>query len=326
MNVLKKDDDLASGEQSSQSVEPLEPEGCGSGRLLCTVYARWETLLPGYNLARTVIFLTRQSDGRELLLFSSVSSNLQTELQKYNNKLLTHKSPSQNTIKVEGSLEKPESVVHVETLETLEDHLLSTDPPGGNCSNILVEAERLQSIFEEYEVKHESKVLIISKLNSASPKIVCYVEPAKEPALVRKRSHHNPDEIIDGRPKWCEMKVSRPGGQEETLDFDRLNPHRSYVSEFEEEFDNTDWRYNKTLLKMVADLSCETTVTLGDSKINSTDEKKYLAEYLEWQKYKKEISQNSPKVRLKKMKADKTVKIRQNKIISKILRKDFLYS
>ena len=172
---------------------------------------------------------------------------------------------------------------------------------------------------------------------SITPHIICSVEktPYSENNApvehgdsqinVRKRSHHNPDEIIDGRPKWCAIKVAR-SGEEETLDFDRLNPHRSFVAEFEEEFDNTDWRYNNTVLKMMADLNCETIVTLGDRKLKPDDEKKYFQEYYEWQQFKKEVSQNPPRVRLRKMKADKTVKIRQTKIISKIPRKDFLYN
>ena len=325
---FKRNENLPAVEDSSEPVEPLD---IVSERYQCTRCGRWETLLPGFNLARTVTFLTRDTDGTEFLLFSSASSNLQIEMQKHY-KVLTFKSSSRNMIKVEGSIEKPESVYHVESLDAVEKYLFSRSPPSPDSANIVIEAERLQSIFKEYEDKYDFNVIIINKLNSATPKIVCYVELAKdstvdeEKCVARKRQHHNPDEIIDGRPKWCGITVSRPGGKEETLDFDRLNPHRSFVAEFEDEFDNTDWRYNNTLLKMVADLNCETTVTLGDSKINPADEKKYLDEYLVWQEYKREISQNSPKVRLKKMKADKTVKIRENKIISKILRKDFLYS
>ena len=73
-------------------------------------------------------------------------------------------------------------------------------------------------------------------------------------------------------------------------------------------------------------LSCESTVTLGDSRLKPEEERKYLAEYCQWQSRKRELSQFSPHVRLKKMKADKTVKIRQTRIVSKILRKNFLYS
>ena len=153
----------------------------------------------------------------------------------------------------------------------------------------------------------------------------------------RQRKHHNPDEIIDGRPKWCNIKVVRPARdveddegksrEEETLDFDRLNPHRSFVAEFESEFDNADWRYNQTLLKMVADLNCETTVTLGNTRLKPEDETKYLEEYLKWQKYKKEVLfKNTPQVRLKRLKAEKMAKVQHHKIISKILRKNSLYT
>ena len=190
--------------------------------------------------------------------------------------------------------------------------------------------------------------MIISKLDLQKPYIHCSVESIntktpesgleegrKEPGT-RMRPHHNPDEIIDGRPKWSSIKVVRPernvgddeetSAKEEILDFDRLNPHRSFVAEFESEFDNTDWRYNQTVLKMVADLGCETTVTLGNTRLKPDDDKKYLDEYLNWQKYKKEILfKNSPRVRLKRLKADKMPKVQHHKIISKILRKNSLY-
>ena len=45
------------------------------------------------------------------------------------------------------------------------------------------------------------------------------------------------------------------------FDFDRLNPHQTFV----QEFDNKDWAYYHTALKMMADLNSEMMVTLGDS-------------------------------------------------------------
>ena len=91
----------------------------------------------------------------------------------------------------------------------------------------------------------------------------------------RSRKNHNPDEIIDGKPKWSEMKFvrkrRRSNGEdiehEDSFDFDRLNPHRTFVQEFEDQLDNTDWVYNNTVLKMMSDLNSETLVTLGDARL-----------------------------------------------------------
>ena len=37
--------------------------------------------------------------------------------------------------------------------------------------------------------------------------------------------------------------------------FDTLNPHQTFVQEFEDRLDNKDWAYNHTILKMMADLN-----------------------------------------------------------------------
>ena len=317
---------------------------------VCTGSARWDTCLSDENLSSEVHFLSRESDGREFLFFSplSLSPSLKVELENNSNRLFIQTSSEESTISVVGSLAKPLSILIIETLTSLENHFFKSGVSG------VVDAEKLKSIFQEYEDKHQVKMMIISKLELKEPYIYCSVEPInintpesgkkegwKETEgnplkMRRRRQHHNPDEIIDGRPKWCTIKVVRPERnvgddeesfmKEETLDFDRLNPHRSFVAEFESEFDNSDWRYNHTLLKMVADLNCETTVTLGNIRLNPDDEKKYLDEYLQWQKYKKDIPfKNWPRVRLKKLKADKMVKVQHHKIIEKILRKNSLY-
>ena len=313
--------------------------GASAETFLCTEYARWETSLSENQLLSwAVTFLSRQSDGREFLLFCSVSSNLQRELQSNNNKLSLHLATEGDIITLGESLNRTHSVHHIENLSNVEEYFFQIGYKISDDQAVVVEAERLHFFFREYEIKQDCKIQIVSNFMSITPHILCSVKQTPDsennspvehgdPRInVWKRSHHNPDEIIDGRPKWCAIKVVR-SGQEETLDFDRLNPHRSFVAEFEEEFDNTDWRYNNTVLKMIADLNCETTVTLGDRKLKPDDEKKYLEEYYEWQQFKQEVMQNPPRVRLRKMKADKTVKIRQTKIIiSKIPRKDFLYN
>ena len=57
------------------------------------------------------------------------------------------------------------------------------------------------------------------------------------------RSHHKPDEIIDGKPKWSQVVLVRDkkGGKTEeslnkTLNIDRLNPTRLEMEELDENF------------------------------------------------------------------------------------------
>ena len=155
--------------------------------------------------------------------------------------------------------------------------------------------------------------------------------PAKEEseANLPSRKHQNPDEIIEGRPKWTEMRFVRKrrlDGEdvehEDCFDFDRLNPHRTFVQEFEDSLDNTDWAYNHTVLKMMADLNSETLVTLGDSRLKPDLEEKMLKEYEEWEKYKRDNKHNYPQVKLKRLKSDKLVKsYKITKIVTKSLRK-----
>ena len=106
---------------------------------------------------------------------------------------------------------------------------------------------------------------------------------------------------------------------EDCFDFDRLNPHRTFVQEFEDSLDNTDWAYNHTLLKMMADLNSETLVTLGDSRLKPNLNEKMLKE---WEKYKQENKHNYPQVKLKRLKLDKLVKsYKISKSVTKSLRK-----
>ena len=48
---------------------------------------------------------------------------------------------------------------------------------------------------------------------------------------------------------------------------DRLNTRQTFVQEFEDSLENTDWTYNHTVLKMAANLNSEALMTLGDSRL-----------------------------------------------------------
>jgi len=248
----------------------------------------------------------------------------------------------------------------IKNLSSLEQYFFLMGTIDHSESHLLVGSHLLTNLFEQFETKHNSKIMVVSKLERENPYVYCSVEPVEtwkridaieekkknkeeeedeeeentndtyKENLVRK--HHNPDEIIDGRPKWSEMKVIHHkkkdddiSNQEEHFDFDRLNPHRTFIPEFEDEFDNTDWVYNHTVLKMMADLTSETAVVLGNTRLDEDKDRKYMEEYREWQKYKRENKHTYPHVRLKRLKADKMVKIKQFKIIAKNLRKNSIY-
>ena len=101
------------------------------------------------------------------------------------------------------------------------------------------------------------------------------------------------------------------------FDFERLNPHQTFV----QEFDNKDWAYNHTVLKMMADLNSEMMVSLGDSRLKPDLEEKMLKEHAEWEKYKRENRHNYPQVKLKRLKSDKLVKrFKITKIVTKRIR------
>ena len=177
----------------------------------------------------------------------------------------------------------------------------------------MMEADQLQRLFSQFEVKHGSSVMVIPKLDLVPPFISCMVTSEdtrrRLQALARERvetEEHvetnsvvqidkqpcNPDEIIDGRPKWSKIRqlrkrklkktVSKDNSQEEgeeevVLDFDRLNPHRMFITELDESFENKGGEYQKVALKMMADLQVDTFVPIGDSRLGLEAEEKVRA-------------------------------------------------
>ena len=49
----------------------------------------------------------------------------------------------------------------------------------------------------------------------------------------KERRHHNPDDIIDGKPKWSNVVIVRDmlGSNNRMLNVDRLNPSRAEIEE-----------------------------------------------------------------------------------------------
>ena len=107
------------------------------------------------------------------------------------------------------------------------------------------------------------------------------------------RRHHPPDDIIDGKPKWAQIKIRRTvagpegGGTvtESVIDIDRLNPARNIVKEIEDDFTEGE-ETQKVLVNMMADLQTELVVTLGDTKVDSKLEEQLMAENKKWECYK----------------------------------------
>merc|ERR1712025_1406914 len=136
---------------------------------------------------------------------------------------------------------------------------------------------------------------------------------------------------MGGRAKWSKIKILRKTKirkeenerketiEEEILDFDRLNPHRSDVPEFDDNFDNTDERYQRLVLRMMADLQSETVVTLGNCRLDPEQDKKYTDELSKWEKYKTDNKiHSSDFITRKKSKVDERLKVKvKNKIITK---------
>jgi len=110
------------------------------------------------------------------------------------------------------------------------------------------------------------------------------------------RKHHPPDDILlDGKPKWAEIKLkvkeeSSVGHKkvfEREISIDRLNPTRKMLKEIDEGFKDDAEETQKVLVNMMADLQCELVVTLGGSRVDSKVEEKLLEEYKNWECYKK---------------------------------------
>ena len=336
--------------------------------------ALWETFVKEKKISSMVTFALDEKTNVEYFVFSALNSTLEKIKEKT---LISFESKSEDETSIEVEFtDTQEAALQIRTLSSLEQYflLMGSQQTMESGPHLIVESHTFQNIFEQFETKHKSRIIVVPKLEQENPYVFCSVEPsatwdrveaAVEKELAEgtesdikpnlKRKHHNPDEIIDGRPKWSKIKVLHGGGRngaddikEESLDFDRLNPHRSFVPEFEEQFENTDWVYNHTVLKMLADLNSETAVVLGNNRLDPGTfkncpyspysprypttsyftsnlpelDKKYMAEYEEWQKYKRENKHTYPQVRLKKLKADKLIKIKQFHIVAKNLRKN----
>ena len=340
-------------------------------KLIPKKQAVWQTNLKGVkSISYQLTMSEDKMKGKEYFVFSQTFSAPVIELETDTEivvRIIDDLSSCAAEINI-SNLNFSGSARLISNLSDLEQYFLHLGSAEEDRSlHLVVESEVLTKLFEQFEVKHGCRILLVTKLEQKEPSIYCSVEKTadwntislgvkdepsgeyyegegieliqreeedcqqiKEEAIGNiSRKHQNPDEIIDGRSKWTEMRFVRKRRldevdieHEDTFDFDRLNPHRTFVQEFEDSFDNTDWAYNNTVLKMMADLNSEALVTLGDSRLRPDLEEKMLKEYEEWEKFKRENKHNYPQVKLKRLKSDKLVKnYKITKIVTKNLRK-----
>ena len=105
----------------------------------------------------------------------------------------------------------------------------------------------------------------------------------------RVRVHHPPDFIINGKPKWTEIKMTGQtecSGSEKTYVVDRLNPSRNIISCIESEYVENAESTQKVMVNMMCDLRCELVVTLGDARLSPEQEDKLMKEHRGWEEFK----------------------------------------
>ena len=102
----------------------------------------------------------------------------------------------------------------------------------------------------------------------------------------KARPTHPPDQIIKGKPKWLEVKVTSKDCKETPFHIDRLNPSRHLVEDIETSWRDSAEDAQRVVVNMMSDLNCELLVTLGDARLDPDTEKKYLDQHEEWERYK----------------------------------------
>jgi len=309
-------------------------------------HADWKINFYDKSLNYLALFVNNSyKDDEEYMIFCKDSMNL---ANVYDSEFQVS-GISNNTGKVSHpQIAREICVRFIKNLSSFEQYFLKLGDFGEDV--IIMETKYLEKLCEQFEIKHEATVMVINKLESSPPFIFLSItsnetiqrverydsqNEIESPSISFKRKHHNPDEIIEGKPKWSKIKVLRKSKikkeenekekkvEEEILDFDRLNPHRSDVPEFDNNFDNTEERYQRLVLRMMADLQTETMVTLGDCRLDAEQDTKYSEEFLKWEKYKKDNKiYSSDFITKKKSKVDERLKVKvKNRIITKNPRK-----
>ena len=308
-----------------ESIEFKEPIlKFGENEFKYTRHAEWRMDLHEEDITYLSIFV--ENGERELMIFSdttcdhppSFPSTFTVETTDGRNGRLTYPGGHSDALEVRL----------IEDLSSFEEHFLRMGR-GEVASLMMIEAGQLETFFASFERKHGSKVMILPKLDDDPAHISCFVtseetqsrldalekEQTEKPDLVEDEEEKkpcNPDEIIDGRPKWSKIRQKRKGkakkkkeklpledneeeeeeesDQLDELDFDRLNPHRIFIPELDDNFENKNGEYQKVALKMMADLQVETFVPIGDSRLRPEVEERARREMEEWEEFKVKYS------------------------------------
>jgi len=291
----------------------------GENEFRYTRHAEWRMDVHEEDITYLSIFV--ESGQRELMIFSETTSShppsfpstFSVETEDGRNGKLTYPGHSE-------ALE----VRLIEDLSSFEEHFLRMGR-GKVASLMMVEVGQLEIFFASFERKHGSKVMIVPRLDEDPAHISCILtsketqrrlealarEQPEKPDLIEAEAEKkpcNPDEIIDGRPKWSKIRQKRKGkkkklplekedeeedeesDQVDELDFDRLNPHRIFIPELDDNFENKNGEYQKVALKMMADLQVDTFVPIGDSRLGLEVEARARREMEEWEEFKVKYS------------------------------------
>ena len=315
----------------------------GQNRFRYVQHADWRMEFHEQDIAYLAIFL--EAGSKEVVVFASPA----TELAMAEEVEVTVEAGAAGEVRlVHPCLPAPLEVLLLQDLSTLEEHFLrlgrGPPPPA-----MLVEAATLQRLFASLETKHGSRVEVVARLQAEQPFVSCRIiseeTRSRVEALVREGRGEqeqvqeqeevqpcNPDEIIDGRPKWskiCQLRRSRVGGVEEEqvddLAFDRLNPHRIFIPELDDNFENKNGEYQKVALKMLADLQVRTVVTLGDARLGEEVEARARREREEWEEFKVKYSyvaeERVEERAVQRKKTGGKVKSSKRSILAKTMRK-----
>ena len=301
----------------------------GTTEFKYTRHAEWRMDVHEKDLTYLSIFM--ESGQKELMIFTDSTLNLPSTFPTTFNVDTVDGKNGRLTFP-DALQSEPLELRLIEDLSSFEEHFLRL---GCNevAGTMMIEAGRLEKLFTSFERKHGSKVMIVAKLEEEPAHITCIITSmeTQERLEALERDHQavagadgvdddgeeggrkkpcNPDEIIDGRPKWSKIRQKRKATmtkrktlllededdekeeivQVDDLDFDRLNPHRLFIPELDDNFENKNGEYQKVALKMMADLQVDTFVPIGDSRLGAEVEAKARREMEEWEEFKVKYS------------------------------------
>jgi len=104
-----------------------------------------------------------------------------------------------------------------------------------------------------------------------------------------ERQKFNPEDVTDGKPRVVKFRMinkkakSKEPAQEEEIEIDREQTQFTDLPGFQEKCDE-----KRVLLNILSDLSSETIVLLGKSKLDEKIVEDQLKKNLEWEKWKEE--------------------------------------